>query len=65
MTIEFVCLVLLSICLSCYDRGEGTAGKTLSVALYPYLQNMDEAKRIITEIWDDLYHLQDKHCSPR
>ncbi len=44
--------VLVILCVSCHRQGEEPVGKTLSVALYPYLQRMDEAKRIITEIWD-------------
>ena len=49
---RILCFVLVLLCVSCHKQGEAPADKTLSVALYPYLQNMDEAKRMITEIWD-------------
>lgn len=38
-------LILVILCVSCHKQGETPVGKTLSVALYPHLQNMDEAKR--------------------
>lgn len=49
---RILCFVLVLLCVSCHKQVEEPVGRTLSVALYPYLQNMDEAKRIITEIWD-------------
>lgn len=50
---RILCFALVFLCVSCHKQGEEPVGKTLSVALYPQLQNMDKAKRIITEIWDE------------
>lgn len=48
----FLYCILAFLCVSCQRHEDKPAGPTLSVALYPYLQQMDDAKRIIGEIWD-------------
>lgn len=44
--------LLAFLCVSCQRHGERPVDQTLSVAVYPYMQRMDYAERIIGEIWD-------------
>ena len=45
-------LILAFLCVSCKNKEEQSGHPTLSVALYPYLQSKDYARKIIDEIWD-------------
>ena len=44
--------MLAFLCVACQRHWERPINQTLSVAVYPYLQRMDDAERIIGEIWD-------------
>lgn len=50
---KILCFVLVVLSVSCHEHKEESSDRTLSVALYPYLMNMDEAQKILTKIWEE------------